>query len=720
MKTILILLFTFIPSAFAWQTDRIIDEPELEEYGQGLDYARLTFVDRNVVVKREGEVEDALINYPITYGDQIESATGAYTELEFIDGTLLQVDGNSRVEFQAISQILDDEALTVINMYEGAVLFHITDSQIDVGRRVFRVDTEAGSAYFDTPGVYFVEFRVRHMKLKVYRGMAELSGSEGSTLMRSGEYATILGMTRPSRVRSFNAFQGNRFERWAYGRAPRAANASSKYVDQNLRYYAADLDDSGDWRYESDINVHVWVPSVNTGWSPYHNGYWTSANRSLTWVSYDQFGWVTHHYGNWGWNLRWGWYWIPGRFYSPAWVAWNSYDNYVGWCPLGYWRTPFYYDRHYRHNTLIVNNYNHHWNYVNVREVHHRRVNIRRESRDHLNGRREITTRPIHVSRSDVQKPRAVQTAIRDVESNRRYASQRNEGTRVLRSTEGKENRQAVVTRDTGTRAVSRYDTQTSRTNSSTRTERTVNTRTSERAPSERQETTRTITPRGTSDPKQPRTVDTPSRNTRTTPEPRSTTRSPATPRSTDSTRSSTDRQPTRQATPPKTTAPPRTATPTPRTVEKPAPKPTTRKPVKRTAPPKTTTDTETTERDRDRAPSRLSQSNGREPRARVSSSSRQSRVKSQTTSKPRSTVQRSSSSRQASPPPRKAQTRTSRPQAQRPTRTTAPVKQRSSVKSKPSRTSKTKASTPTKSRKTSSKSTSKSRRNRQNSPDSE
>ncbi|MCB1044994.1 MAG: hypothetical protein KDC35_18780 [Acidobacteria bacterium] len=565
MKTILtsLILILFAHSSFAWQ-DRLVDEPALEDYGYGYETARITYADRNLKIIREGDDEVPVINYPITYGDVLESTIGNYTEIEFVDGTLVQVDGSSRVEFQAISQILNDEALTVLNLYDGAVLFHITDSRIDIGRRVFRVDTQSGSAYFDHPGVYYVEYQVRHMKLKVYRGLAELAGEEHSTLLRSGEYASITGMNRPSRVRSFNAFQGSRFEKWAYARGPRVSSASSSYVDSNLSYYASDLDDNGNWRYEPDIDVHVWVPSVGVSWSPYYNGYWTSCAGALTWVSYDSFGWVTHHYGSWGWSSRWGWYWIPGRYYSPAWVAWSSYDSYLGWCPLGYWRTPYYYDRHRNYNTIVINN-NYTWNYIDVNHIHNRTINIRRDNRHTVV--RDVTTRPIYTDRTSFRQPRTITAAVRDVEVNRRRAVSRNETTRVVRSSNpeivSRSQSQERVTRSTGTRAVSRIDTSTrptSRTYSSD-TKETIRQSTPTRTTSPR-ETTRThestqrAEPRTTTqqpttrqvDQATPRQVEKPRTTAQPTPQPRTETKPQRTtqPRTTTKPRTTSEPKPTR------------------------------------------------------------------------------------------------------------------------------------------------------------------------------
>ena len=60
----------------------------------------------------------------------------------------------------------------------------------------------------------------------------------------------------------------------------------------------------------------------------------------MTWVSPEPWGYVTYHHGRWGWTASIGWFWIPGVYYAPAWVAWQSDDAYFGWAPLGYDNAP--------------------------------------------------------------------------------------------------------------------------------------------------------------------------------------------------------------------------------------------------------------------------------------------------------------------------------------------------------------------------------------------
>ena len=77
-----------------------------------------------------------------------------------------------------------------------------------------------------------------------------------------------------------------------------------------------------------------WVPRVSRGWQPYYNGEWVYTEYGWTWVSYDEWGDDPYHYGTWVYTARWGWAWIPGTVWAPAWVTWTYSDSYVGWAPL--------------------------------------------------------------------------------------------------------------------------------------------------------------------------------------------------------------------------------------------------------------------------------------------------------------------------------------------------------------------------------------------------
>ncbi len=79
----------------------------------------------------------------------------------------------------------------------------------------------------------------------------------------------------------------------------------------------------------------AWYPDgVPAGWQPYSMGHWVYTDWGWTWVSDWDWGWAPFHYGRWIDNDDYGWLWLPGFDWGPAWVAWDTGNDWVGWAPL--------------------------------------------------------------------------------------------------------------------------------------------------------------------------------------------------------------------------------------------------------------------------------------------------------------------------------------------------------------------------------------------------
>ncbi|GBD87932.1 hypothetical protein BMS3Abin03_01866 [bacterium BMS3Abin03] len=129
------------------------------------------------------------------------------------------------------------------------------------------------------------------------------------------------------------------------------------------RYFYTALTPYGQW-IELDYGVVVWRPIImDVNWSPYTQGRWIWTVDGWYWKSYERFGYITYHYGRWYYDDYYGWIWVPGYEYAPAWVEWR-YDNaYIGWAPLPPYATfsvtvGIYFTRTY------YTPYNY-WNFVN-------------------------------------------------------------------------------------------------------------------------------------------------------------------------------------------------------------------------------------------------------------------------------------------------------------------------------------------------------------------
>jgi hypothetical protein len=81
---------------------------------------------------------------------------------------------------------------------------------------------------------------------------------------------------------------------------------------------------------------YVWMPDVGPDFKPYAtNGNWVYTDGGWTWASNYPWGWATFHYGRWFFEEGYGWMWIPGNEWAPAWVSWRQSPGYYGWAPLG-------------------------------------------------------------------------------------------------------------------------------------------------------------------------------------------------------------------------------------------------------------------------------------------------------------------------------------------------------------------------------------------------
>jgi hypothetical protein len=101
----------------------------------------------------------------------------------------------------------------------------------------------------------------------------------------------------------------------------------------SMSYFHEQLSPYGRWVVRNGYG-EVWVPSVATGWRPYTTGHWAYTDQGWAWVADESWGWAPFHYGRWFYEAGFGWGWVPGTVWAPAWVAWRNGGGYVGWAAL--------------------------------------------------------------------------------------------------------------------------------------------------------------------------------------------------------------------------------------------------------------------------------------------------------------------------------------------------------------------------------------------------
>ncbi|QHS55421.1 hypothetical protein GWR56_07665 [Mucilaginibacter sp. 14171R-50] len=110
------------------------------------------------------------------------------------------------------------------------------------------------------------------------------------------------------------------------------AQQEGEYISDQEFY--DELEPYGTWIEDPQYGT-VWVPDVEENFRPYATrGYWAMTNYGNTWVSEYPWGWATFHYGRWHFDNYYGWEWVPGNEWAPAWVTWRDGGGYYGWAPM--------------------------------------------------------------------------------------------------------------------------------------------------------------------------------------------------------------------------------------------------------------------------------------------------------------------------------------------------------------------------------------------------
>ena len=298
---------------------------------------------------------DGRINLPIFSGDQVQTSRGGRTEIRLADGNVVAIDGSSGIKFHSIYESYEgDSKQTLIELLFGEMIV----DRVSSDGQPLRLDTPNATYVSEDFSLYSVDNEGDGVdRVAVFGGAVEIRTRRGTTRMRAGERGEIDHVGEFS-TSGLARSAMNDFEQWYLRRADRYTGETSRYLSNRFSYADSDFDSYGSWVYVQDYTSWVWRPRVSVGWQPYLFGQWISGpSGCLVWVSDEPWGWIPYHYGRWAYNSLYGWIWVPGTYYSPAWVYWVYGPSYVGWVPAGwydYYR-PYYpwFRGHGRHRSDI-------------------------------------------------------------------------------------------------------------------------------------------------------------------------------------------------------------------------------------------------------------------------------------------------------------------------------------------------------------------------------
>jgi hypothetical protein len=304
--------------------------------------------EKNAKVLREGreEGELAVPNTPLLPGDTIVTESGGRCEVQLDTGTVLRLDGGTRLKLETIlaPSLSTPALLTNLVLDEGSV--HILYR--DYGpQEVFQVLTPNAAIKLRRAAAATVHRAGEATAVETDRGSVDVlfgpaakrarkqKVEAGHRLVVTGDHAAGPGSAAPgAELAAFLDWNRTRDTRLAG--SPRDTTPLPKGLHGSP---PAVLDFANRWSNEwgtwvwSDVYGSVWRPTDNgrSDWRPYANGRWTEAGGEPFWVPEEPWGWVPYHLGYWMWLRQQGWVWVPGSLFAPDWVRWVATEAARPW-----------------------------------------------------------------------------------------------------------------------------------------------------------------------------------------------------------------------------------------------------------------------------------------------------------------------------------------------------------------------------------------------------
>ena len=282
----------------------------------------------------------ASLNYPLTTGDNLYTDNGARAVLRVSRNSIRLAPGTN---FQ------------MVNLSDQIAQMSINSGALDVKvRNIFEgesweVDTPNGAVTLLRSGEYRIDTDPSRnaTMVTVRAGDALVTSNNQSFPVHARQTAYIDPNGQPN-IADMNP--PDDFDQFGESRDRIEDAPPPPYVSQYVTGYD-DLAAYGTWQPSPDYG-YMWVPRVEAGWAPYHNGHWAWVGPwGWTWVDDSPWGFAPFHYGRWAYvNNYWGW--VPGPvaerpIYAPALVAFVGGSGFgigvgigggigaVGWFALG-------------------------------------------------------------------------------------------------------------------------------------------------------------------------------------------------------------------------------------------------------------------------------------------------------------------------------------------------------------------------------------------------
>ncbi|MFQ6109698.1 MAG: DUF6600 domain-containing protein, partial [Candidatus Aminicenantales bacterium] len=365
LLVILAVVFLILPSFLHAQKNyEYAVFPKEDIYFGHISLTQVKYDGKDPVVLREGEKtpEIAVLNFPLTAGDTIRTPESRRCEIQFDTGTIVRLNHNTELKLETVlaQSLSSRKKLTNLVLHKGQIYIMY---KMYNKRELFQVITPNAAVKMNHNTVAMIKAEGGDSEIQVKLGKAcILFGSDADHLMEEKiqkmKKATV---TADHRIHMAEYKPDADFELWNEGinldfqalhRGKSFIPLPIKTFPEAVYYFAQKYSNLyGEWVWNS-LYGYVWRPHYNDyypwgTWQPYFYGQWREVEGQLFWVPEESWGWVPYHLGLWIWDKKYGWIWIPGSAFAPAWVAWDFLTGYYTWRPwsLMDWYYPLsYYD----------------------------------------------------------------------------------------------------------------------------------------------------------------------------------------------------------------------------------------------------------------------------------------------------------------------------------------------------------------------------------------
>lgn len=306
---------------------------------------------KDAVVMREGQVapEVADMNLPIAPGDTIRTSDRR-CEIQFDTGTVIRLDRNTELKIETIlARSLSSRNLLTNLLLSRGQLYVMYKRYIR--KEIFQIITPNTAVKLDHHSVALIDSQNGEgtdIHMSQGKGYALFGPDENSVKKKAVRKSQQIMVTPDHRAIETDYKDIEDFEAWneklnreftEFHEGEAVLPLPIQKLSKGIFYFAQKYSQRyGEWLWDRFLG-YVWRPFLDNrsypdgDWMPYYQGRWTSVQGQLFWVPSEPWGWIPYHLGIWMWNKKWGWVWIPGSVFSPAWVDWSFQQGYFCWRP---------------------------------------------------------------------------------------------------------------------------------------------------------------------------------------------------------------------------------------------------------------------------------------------------------------------------------------------------------------------------------------------------